>query len=334
MKKTVVLLLILVLGFLGYKINSNKTDCNHDPNEWHAKRDDKTGCVYGHDHGDNPGLVNDIFGKSGEWFGEVGREISYPWQTFKVSEKTRYDNVLNLKAEDGFMENTMKHEGYFWKVKRDLPCEKNYCVRAFRIMYHNHATMDMNVRWHSASFEAYVCKDANNKDSCGVIRTGGWFDFGYLFKPEGQKPCEELLKDIEMRKKYRHETSSDEQFMQTDFNLGSDLIDEFRCHFTDRDLVEWWGHGGSDVRFQITIDSGNRDVKIGYFLPVNLYYVDGYINKGIVNMPLGERYINRFGRINNDCKKIEIDCIPIEYTNVYLSGDIFREVVGFSQQDE
>lgn len=327
-----VIAIILGLFIFGVWRNQVAGKCKHDENVWHGRVLGK--CEFTHDHGDDPSVVNDIFGEPGAWYGQSGKEISYPWQTYRVDTNMRHDQVLEAKGVEGGMENQMKHEGYFWKVKRDLPCEKNYCVRAFRIMYHNHPTMDMKVRWHSASFEAYVCKDVIQMNTCGVIRTGGWFDFGYLFEPEGEKKCEELLKDKEMRKKYRVETEFDEQFMETDFNLESDLIDEFRCHFKDRDLIEWWGHGGSDVRFQLTIESGKRDVKIGYFLPVNLYYVDGYIKDGLVNMPVGERYINRFGKINNECKKVDIDCIPIEYKNIYLSGDITREVVGFSQEGE
>lgn len=258
----------------------------HNPEVWHEG------------HGDDPSRVNDIFGK-------IAQEIAYPWQTVN--------------------ENKLKHDGYKWAVERDLPCdEKGYCVKAFRVQYHMHPAMDMNVRWHSALVEIQVCKDSEDEKTCGIIRSGGWFDFGYLYRPEKNENCE--------KQQDRVETGQDEKFFTATAETKSDIVDEMRCHAGDG-IVKWWGHGGSDIRFQITRINDRDEVKIGYFLPVNKYYVDGYFNNGVVNMPLGARYVDRFGKIVVGCSVTSLDCIPIEYSNIYLSGDIEKEVVGFQQVD-
>jgi hypothetical protein len=60
------------------------TEAEHDRLAWHLLVNPELKCHYDHQHGDDPNLVNDIFGPPGEWFDQPGQSISYPWQTFKA----------------------------------------------------------------------------------------------------------------------------------------------------------------------------------------------------------------------------------------------------------
>jgi hypothetical protein len=134
----------------------------HDNRAWHGLWNEEQGCHYDHHHGDDPRTVNDLMGT--QLFALMGGEISYPWQTLG----------------DGTQpENTYKHAGYFWHVRRDMPCEASPCITAFRTLVHQHQTgRDATVRYHSYVFEA-VTSDG------GYFRFGGWADFGDLHSPEG-----------------------------------------------------------------------------------------------------------------------------------------------------
>jgi hypothetical protein len=134
----------------------------HDVRAWHGLWNGELGCHYDHHHGDDPSLVNDLFGTS--LFDLMGGTISHPWQTF---------------SELGF-ENDLKHRGYFWHVRRDLPCVTPGCITAFRVLVHQHPSgRDAAVRFHSAVLEAQVMNAATG--SVGYIQIPGmWVDFGHL----------------------------------------------------------------------------------------------------------------------------------------------------------
>lgn len=138
----------------------------HNPNEWHALIDPINNCHYDHEHKHDPAEVNDIFGPPGAWFG--GTSLSYPWQTTD--------------------ENLTKHEAYGWIVRRGILANgRNLWIKDFR--WQVHATSapftapDGTLhggylsRFHSYSLEAQVC---NSNEQCGIVRTGGWIDFGNL----------------------------------------------------------------------------------------------------------------------------------------------------------
>lgn len=138
----------------------------HNPNEWHPLLDPVYGCHYDHEHKHNPNDVADIFGPPGAWFG--GTSISYPWETSQ--------------------ENMHKHEAYSWIVRRDIPTNgKSQWIKDFRWQVHATSapftmadgTMHGGYlgRFHSYSLEAQVC---DGFGTCGIVRTGGWFDFGHL----------------------------------------------------------------------------------------------------------------------------------------------------------
>jgi hypothetical protein len=135
----------------------------HNSRVWHGLWDAVRGCHYDHHHGDNPRAVDDLFGPS--LFRLMGGEISHPWQTFS----------------DSGTENQLKHAGYFWHVRRDIPRDPNQAawVKHFRVLVHQHPTgRDAEVRFHSGVLEAVVT-DTTGED--GYIQIPGmWIDFGDL----------------------------------------------------------------------------------------------------------------------------------------------------------
>jgi len=140
---------------------------DHDPRTYHGLWNAEEGCHYDHHHGDNPHDVDDIFGT--EYYDWAGGSISYPWET--------------AHSQTGCTENDCKHTGYVWLVRRDQRCYSQYtngCVVAFRAQVHAMASAhDTSVRYHSAWFEAKVCRE-DRPSVCGIFRGGGWQDTGDL----------------------------------------------------------------------------------------------------------------------------------------------------------
>lgn len=352
--------------------------CNaseHDNTKWHTLVNEQAKCHYDHHHGDDPNYVNDIFGEPGNWFAKSGQSVSYPWQTFSLPADMKQAEALRQTGTEGQKENDLKHEGYYWVVRRNQPCDADgYCIKDFRIQYHFHGTMDAPVRFHSMSAEVRACRDVNDLSTCGIVRTGGWMDHGQLITPASNTDCWEQRQD---NRNVVLPLLVDRQFFDPELpELGGDLIDEFRCHKPlnsteisrnpsttgGRAPAEWWAHGASDFRFQLLVFdpisnvTKNTDgsvnttnfhcgmnqtncrwnqsvatLRVAYILPVNSYYVQGgYVQNGKAMLPLGKRYLNRFGGINNSCTQPGLDCIPLEYNNLPLSVDPGRGLAGFN----
>lgn len=135
----------------------------HDKRKFHTLWDAEHGCHYDHHHGDNPHELDVVLGT--DLFTKMGGDISYPWQTYSTTG----------------LENDLKHAGYFWHVRKDIPCEdaNSACITAFRTLVHQHPTgRDATVRYHSYVFEAQTSDG-------GYFLLGGWVDFGDLHAPEG-----------------------------------------------------------------------------------------------------------------------------------------------------
>lgn len=131
----------------------------------------------------------------------------------------------------------------------------------------------------------------------------------------------------------------------------------------DGPKAEWWAHGASDFRYQLQVNNPISNVRetaagsgrlvdeffcrpedpncnwnqslitirLQYIVPINSYYVGGFVNNGIVNLRLSDRrFIDRFGGINPSCTAAGLDCIPIEYSNVHLSTNLGQGLAGFS----
>lgn len=134
----------------------------HSKREFHTLWNSELGCHYDHHHGDDPHVLDEVLGE--DIYSKMGGSISYPWQTFSAAG----------------LENDLKHAGYFWHVRKDIPCESDSaCITAFRTLVHQHPTgRDATVRYHSYVFEAQTSDN-------GYILMGGWVDFGDLHAPEG-----------------------------------------------------------------------------------------------------------------------------------------------------
>ena len=128
----------------------------------------------------------------------------------------------------------------------------------------------------------------------------------------------------------------------------------------DGPKAEWWVHGASDFRFQLQVpdpignvymgDNGSLQnhlfcspedaecawnqsiltMRIQYILPVNSYYVQGFMNDRFIDLPLNAgRFITRFGAINEACTAPGLDCIPIEYSGLQSNVSPLAGLSGF-----
>lgn len=268
------------------------TDEEHDSTQWHTLINYAANCHYDHQHGDSPYAVADLFGPVGAAFG-ITQTISYPWQTYAAGADSQPVQPIRW-------ENTYKHEGYYWIVRRDQcrnASDRRYCVDAFRIQTHNHGpNLDTNIRWHSFSAEIRVCTDGNNPATCRNAQLGGWIDTFALFTPSYESSAPGLC-DNRFNAAYYGGVNSDQI---NDFGLSQqfvprndpDLQDEFRCHrrlptsfltrwpsgLPQNDVsfsppVEWWHHTLFDFRFNTFIYNPFAEVTpdnaIRYYCGVN-----------------------------------------------------------------
>ncbi len=129
----------------------------HDDRTWHPVSADVS-----HEHGENPHSMDGVFGI--DYYAWAGGEISYPWQTPN--------------------ENLNKHEGYKWATGKNLSCDVrgDGCITDFRTQFHAIMSyVGAPTRIHSFWVEARYCSpDNSDPANCGIVRTGGWQDFGIL----------------------------------------------------------------------------------------------------------------------------------------------------------
>lgn len=151
----------------------------HDPIGWHSldevrwdlngdgtKELVELGCYFTHTHNADPYVMESMFG---DIVDVVGQEISYDWETPN--------------------ENIHKHEFYKFGVRQDLPCDPNTnidgkspvnCVTDLLWEYHGSGNaIDVLTQVHSFFIQARVCQYPNYTN-CGIIRGGGWANFGTL----------------------------------------------------------------------------------------------------------------------------------------------------------
>lgn len=319
----------------------------HDPTRWHTLVNVERKCHYDHHHGDDPNYVNDIFGPPGAWFDVPGQSISYPWQTFAA---TSADEPNTAFVAAGVMENDIKHEGYGWVVRRDQQCPNGNCVRDFRLQYHGiFGAMGATTRYHSYTLEARLCTNGNDPSTCGIVRYGGWADFGRLFTTAPDNiSCAHDVRDVPI-------------------NLAQDTLfrplsrvaerDEIRCHPnvqtlpsypSPRPVSEWWAHGPGETRFQLrsydpigNVNAANPsewhffcsidDVScrynqsimtafIGYVLHIHEFMADGSrVDSNRDGRTDHVGYRTRWGGAGTNCTGSALDCIPFHYDNVPLN---------------
>ncbi|HEY1408892.1 MAG TPA: hypothetical protein VF434_08125, partial [Promineifilum sp.] len=278
----------------------------------------------------NPNDVADIFGPAGAWFG--GQSISYPWQTPD--------------------ENLHKHEAYSWIVRRDVPSlGRSMWIKAFR--WQVHATTapftGMNgelhggylTRFHSYSLEAQVCNSAGN---CGIVRTGGWIDFGHL-ELQGLDACVNLP----------HDPSQQE-------TCGS--LARRRIHIPGISPFFWYGSLGlpgtnsalDPAVLAVASADGSADVvpndlySLNFFCPAwDCFRNNSTISAHAVQFDIGKQYdpdkdglanftgyIDRYGSIVAGCTTPGLDCIPLNIVNAPVGKVQYRDDqdMGFNSAGE
>lgn len=160
----------------------------HNPLVWHALISDDGKCHYDHPHDHDPmgssapseSCAKETFGEPGAWFNSPGQSISYFWETHE--------------------ENKYKHPAYSWVVRCDIPPDSNPLdknptfTKAFRVQIHADPMPFLLPggiwgggylgKQHSYSVEAQVCIK-EKPDECGIIKWGGWLNFGDLELRQG-----------------------------------------------------------------------------------------------------------------------------------------------------
>lgn len=337
------------------------TAAEHDPNRWHTLVNIEAKCHYDHHHGDDPNYVADIFGEPGGWFGRPGQSISYPWQTYKT-QTINEPNDAYVAAKQ--MENDLKHEGYTWIVRRDQQCQPGgNCLTDFRLQVHAiFGAHDAPVRFHSYSFEGRVCKDASDPSTCGLIRTAGWADTGKLFvtaqDDEGCGFGQEMIRVPLPADSYLFplvEESPDE------IRCHPILVNNLPAYPSPNPVAEWWAFGAGDrLRFQVRsydpignvnpsdpaqwhtycaendpncrYDQSIMTAWIGYVIKVRggCEYFDG--RESCLHLDLDgdgygdlSTYTTRFGDQTQNCTAPGIDCVPLQYSHVYMNAAQFGE---------
>jgi hypothetical protein len=129
---------------------------NHDPKQWHPlverDADGAIRCSYGHEHKDDPRVLDELFGAL-PW-----GTLEYPWP-----------------APGAPAGSTEEHRTFEWSVLTDQPCPPS-SLGNLRLQTHNgHGGALM--RFHSYFLQAETCDPAGAR---GQITVGGWADFGQL----------------------------------------------------------------------------------------------------------------------------------------------------------
>lgn len=327
------------------------TEAEHDPTKYHTLVNEEAKCHYDHQHNDDPNFVNDIFGQPGAWFGKPGQSISYPWQTFPAKTATESNDIYAKTLQ---LENDTKHEGSAWIVRRDQDCSQGNCVKDFRLQIHMDSSLHAATRFHSYSLEARFCTNGNDLSTCGIVRYGGWMDFGRLVtsaKPNDTACGNDNQNFIPV--------PADTQFFPID---RPEVRDEVRCHpyltilpkeVGSQSLAEWWGHAAGETRIQVrsynpygNVDPNNPTAMLtfckqtdagcdfnGSILTAAMAYTE-HIHEYEGNLPIDKdgngrtdlkAYFTRFGDLNTSCKSASLDCIPFEWNNVPLNLDYNKD---------
>jgi hypothetical protein len=272
-------------------------------------------------HKDDPNSVASTFGPAGAWFG--GTSISYPWQTP--------------------MENEHKHSVYGWIVRDQLPNYANQptYIRAFRSQAHFVGSGGLfpsgmrggfQSQFHSFSLEAEVCNQANA--ICGIVRLGGWVDFGHgdietaPLAGSTQPVAICLTPNI-------YATPPDQQCLDSSRRLHGSTIDSTRMS-----EATWYGANNKFHRTgeALSIDFGiigeswapvnpvNLD-ELAFYDPENLN--GSWLSQEILGIVIEPWWVGANGRVNRSghtdrygnfhtqpCAPMGPDCVPYSIQNV------------------
>jgi hypothetical protein len=310
----------LLIAFLCFSIQAFAVDpfptaplCpSHDPRAWHGLWDSVRGCHYDHHHGNNPHLLDDVFGNS--YFSGAGGDISYPWQTFN--------------SVTGALENNAKHQGYVWLTDRELPCPTTSaqgtfgCIPTYRAQVHQMADgHDANVRYHSFSLQAVVRPNLGDpwQSGDGTITIGGWQDTGDL-EVDGVVVIDEPNSGNRVKQHSAHGAGavwypsstqgpggqqglarvSVTVYDQWDYTAPSNPggFTDFVCYPAPRCRI----NDTSFVPHLIVVDVPNEYLSA---LDPNGDHLVNYTG-----------YLTRYGAIATGCSQTSLDCVPVSLSNV------------------
>lgn len=291
----------------------------HNNRVFHTLWNPVDGCHYDHHHGDNPHELDSLFGTS--LYSLMGGEISHPWQTFS----------------DAGPENTLKHAGYFWHVRRDLqpaPGQAGY-IKAFRLLVHQHPSgRDAEVRFHSGVFEGLVVDTATGAE--GYIQIPGmWIDFGHLLI-DGRRVLDVGM-EAEPGRHKQHVSSGTPQIIWYGASRATETPD--RRGRIPRGFVsistsvhDTWDYTSpsNPSGFDDLVCFGNprcqanatllRPHLIGVQIPrVTLPFVDAD-GDGIANWT---GYTDRYGAPVTGCAAASLDCVPVTLRNIRTSVETY-----------
>ncbi len=313
----------------------------HPETKYHALYDPVNKCHYNHEHFEDPKFVNDVFGPPGAWWATdkyPAQELSYPWQTFMGANENyphKPDETMTMGAEK--MENHLKHEGYGWMARKNMPCKNpnaDGCITDFRFESHSlMSVMDAVVRFHSYQFEGRLCLP-ENPSKCGIVKTGGWVDFGYLYA--GSETVNTHL-----------------PVDPVGFHNGKRLHNALGVDDNRQKDGTWYGHSGfmeaiglrqiawgpintanpSEPNFFCN-DLDKCKTNNGALAEAHLYGVN--IPKHLFTVKDGtvsyKGYTDRYGKIKTGCTTTELDCIPFILENVPVRSD--KDVTTFQYRDD
>jgi hypothetical protein len=296
----------------------------HDNKAWHSLWNSVDGCHYDHQHGDNPHSADDLFGTS----------------LYSLMGNTDGPGHIRQTFSTAGMENDVKHAGYFWQVKRNIPptvqpngVTQTRWITDFRVLAHQHPRLDAAVQFHSGVFEARVY-DQNL--GYGFIQIPGmWIDFGELVL-NGQPNI--VIPDHQhaIGAHKQHGTSGTPQIIwygashSGEFDRNNRMIRGFVSISTS--VHDAWTHtlsGGGTGPFAClnpfaTTCRSNATLLRPHLIMVNNFpatvraVVDADGN-GVANW---SGFTNRYG-VPTECAvgSNSLDCVPVTLSNVAVSGE-------------
>jgi hypothetical protein len=285
----------------------------HDPHAYHTLWNSALHCHYSHEHKDNPHEVDDIFGT--QFYEWAGGEISYPWQTFAGA----HDHYPAPPAP-GVYENELKHIGYSWMVRRNLNCPSEPCITDFRVQIHSlMGPVDAVIRFHSYWAEVRV---RHSGGQYGIIRRGGWMDFGHL-EVNGEHvplPGDPATEDTGSRR--LHGDTPYATWYGTNRNdfIGVAVLTADAWAPVDAADPAHMGFFCPDFRCPqnySTLEAHVVAVRTQRYGRNNNYLDGSPIDTDLrTNYVAAAGYTDRYGNVVTNCSEPGLDCIPYEIINM------------------
>jgi hypothetical protein len=327
----------------------------HDLTKWHSlvvrKSNGSILCSYGHEHGADPSVLDDVFGELGD---HIGQEISYPWRTVKENS----DATLAVKTVSRRQIDGGKHRFYKWEVitaqeltdAGRLPCASSFASLSFdniRMEVHADGNAGATIRFHSFYVEAETC-DPKNPSYHGIVKIGGQFDYGRLRglenTPRGPEDTLIPLPGVDPPNTYVNNGSR---------THGTSSGSCQGCSGAARDDFTWYGANASrefqTSPVQIGVSDGIREQDWGPVNPNNpggpvQFYSPGWLGEPNhdhgwasqvdilgIGIPRGSilpgarsraggtydwnGHVDRHGNVVT-CGRVGVDCIPVTLANV------------------